>query len=275
MCGIVAYIGEKDATPIVLNGLKKLEYRGYDSAGIAVLDAEEIKVRRDAGKISRLEQLVLADPIHGKLGIGHTRWATHGVPSQQNAHPHLGSTGRIVIVHNGIVENYLGLREELNAEGVVFKSETDTETIVHLIEKFYSVEKDLTKAVQRSLREIRGAHGIVVMCVDEPDKIIAARLGNAGGVAIGLGHGEMFVASDLPAIVEHTRQIVFLESGQMAVVTKDQVTFSDLKGNKVEAKPQAIPWDPVSAEKGNYRHFMQKEIHEQARSLTDTLTGRG
>ena len=183
-CGIVAYIGERDATPIVLNGLKKLEYRGYDSAGIAVLDDGEIKVRRDAGKISRLETLVQTDPIHGHLGIGHTRWATHGAPSQQNAHPHLGSTGRVVVVHNGIVENYLALREELSAEGVVFKSETDTETIVHLVEKFYEVEGDLTKAVQQTLRQLRGAHGIVVMSADEPDKIIAARLGNAGGVAI-------------------------------------------------------------------------------------------
>ena len=274
MCGIVAYIGERDATPIVLNGLKKLEYRGYDSAGIAVLDDGEIKVRRDAGKISRLETLVQTDPIHGHLGIGHTRWATHGAPSQQNAHPHLGSTGRVVVVHNGIVENYLALREELSAEGVVFKSETDTETIVHLVEKFYEVEGDLTKAVQQTLRQLRGAHGIVVMSADEPDKIIAARLGNAGGVAIGLGDGEMCIASDLPAIVEHTRQIVFLESGQMAVLTRENVIVTDLKGKKVQVQAQTIPWDPISAEKGNYRHFMQKEIHEQVRALSDTMTGR-
>ena len=201
MCGIVAYIGERDATPIIIEGLKKLEYRGYDSAGIAVLSDGLIGVRRDAGKIRRLEALVAEQPISGNIGIGHTRWATHGAPSQQNAHPHLSANGRVVVVHNGIVENYLTLREELSAEGVEFRSETDTETIAHLIEKFYAVEKDLFRAVQKTLQRLKGAHGLVVMSADEPDRLIAARLGNAGGVAIGVGEGEMFIASDVPAIV--------------------------------------------------------------------------
>ena len=274
MCGIVAYIGERDATPIIIEGLKKLEYRGYDSAGIAVLSDGLIGVRRDAGKIRRLEALVAEQPISGNIGIGHTRWATHGAPSQQNAHPHLSANGRVVVVHNGIVENYLTLREELSAEGVEFRSETDTETIAHLIEKFYSVEKDLFRAVQKTLQRLKGAHGLVVMSADEPDRLIAARLGNAGGVAIGVGEGEMFIASDVPAIVEHTRNMVFLESGQIAIIRKDHFQVENLAGKAVTPKLQTIPWDPVSAEKGNYRHFMQKEIHEQVRALSDTLIGR-
>jgi len=190
VCGIVGYIGEKDATPIILNGLKKLEYRGYDSAGIAVLQDGKIEVRREAGKLSRLEALVASQPIAGKLGIGHTRWATHGEPSSRNAHPHLGSTGEVVLVHNGIVENFLELREDLISEGVDFKSDTDTEVIVHLVEKFLSVEKDFVRAVQRTLLELKGAHGIVVFSALEPDKIVTARIGNAGGVVIGFGQGE-------------------------------------------------------------------------------------
>jgi len=273
MCGIVAYIGERDATPIIIEGLKKLEYRGYDSAGIAVLSDGLIGVRRDAGKIRRLEALVAEQPISGNIGIGHTRWATHGAPSQQNAHPHLSANGRVVVVHNGIVENYLTLREELSAEGVEFRSETDTETIAHLIEKFYAVEKDLFRAVQKTLQRLKGAHGLVVMSADEPDRLIAARLGNAGGVAIGVGEGEMFIASDVPAIVEHTRNMVFLESGQIAIIRKDHFQVENLAGKAVTPKLQTIPWDPVSAEKGNYRHFMQKEIHEQVRALSDTLIG--
>lgn len=274
MCGIVAYIGERDATPIIIEGLKKLEYRGYDSAGIAVLSDGLIGVRRDAGKIRRLEALVAEQPISGNIGIGHTRWATHGAPSQQNAHPHLSANGRVVVVHNGIVENYLTLREELSAEGVEFRSETDTETIAHLIEKFFAVEKDLFRAVQKTLQRLKGAHGLVVMSADEPDRLIAARLGNAGGVAIGVGEGEMFIASDVPAIVEHTRNMVFLESGQIAIIRKDHFQVENLAGKAVTPKLQTIPWDPVSAEKGNYRHFMQKEIHEQVRALSDTLIGR-
>ena len=274
MCGIVGYIGEKDSTPIILNGLKRLEYRGYDSAGLAVLDNGQIEIRRDAGKLSQLEALVSDTPIHGKIGIGHTRWATHGEPNARNAHPHIGSTGEFVVVHNGIVENFLALREELSAEGTEFKSETDTETIVHLVEKFFASGSSLEDAVRKTLKHLKGAHGIVVMSSREPDKIVAARVGNAGGVVIGLGEGENFVASDLPAILEHTRRAVFLESHQMAVIGRDWVKLSDIAGNPVTLHVQNIAWDPVAAEKGAYRHFMQKEIHEQVRSLTDTLAGR-
>jgi glutamine---fructose-6-phosphate transaminase (isomerizing) len=274
MCGIVGYIGERDATPIILSGLKRLEYRGYDSAGVAVLDNGDIEIRRDAGKLSHLEALVRETPLHGKIGIGHTRWATHGEPNARNAHPHIGSTGAFVVVHNGIVENYLVLREELAAEGVAFHSETDSETIVHLVEKFYVSENSLVEAVRLTLKKLKGAHGIVVMSSREPDKIIAARIGNAGGVVIGLGEGENFIASDLPAILEHTRRVVFLESQQMAVVTREGVTVMDHEGDPVAIRVQNIAWDPVAAEKGEYRHFMQKEIHEQVRSLTDTLAGR-
>jgi len=274
MCGIVGYIGEKDATPIILNGLKRLEYRGYDSAGIAILEGDSISVRRDAGKLSRLEELVREQPLHGTLGIGHTRWATHGIPNARNAHPHVSSDGKIVVVHNGIVENYLSLRDELTAEGVEFKSETDTETIVLLIEKYYQVEGDLTEAVRKTLKIIKGAHGIVVISSCEPDKIVAARIGNAGGVVLGIGNGEMFVASDLPAILEHTRKVVFLEPSQLAVITKDNFSLENLDGKRIKSKVQTVSWDPISAEKGTYKHFMQKEIHEQVRSLTETLTGR-
>lgn len=274
MCGIVAYIGGQNATPIIVNGLKKLEYRGYDSAGVAVLQNEKIEVRRDAGKIARLEALIAEQPVQGNIGIGHTRWATHGAPNQQNAHPHLSGNGEIVIVHNGIVENYLSLRDELLAEGAVFQSETDTETIVHLIERYYAVTQDLAKAVEMTMKRVKGAHGIVVMSSREPDRLLAARLGNAGGVAIGKGDNEMFIASDLPAIVEHTREISFLESGQMAIIKRDSLHIQTLDGVQVQPQIQHIPWDPISAEKGSYRHFMQKEIHEQVRSLSDTMIGR-
>ncbi len=274
MCGIVAYIGGQNATPIIVNGLKKLEYRGYDSAGVAVLQNEKIVVRRDAGKIARLEALIAEQPVQGNIGIGHTRWATHGAPNQQNAHPHLSRNGEIVIVHNGIVENYLSLRVELLAEGAVFQSETDTETIVYLIERYYAVTQDLARAVEMTMKRVKGAHGIVVMSSREPDRLLAARLGNAGGVAIGKGDSEMFIASDLPAIVEHTREISFLESGQMAIIKRDSLHIQTLDGVQVQPQIQHIPWDPISAEKGSYRHFMQKEIHEQVRSLSDTMIGR-
>ena len=274
MCGIVAYIGGQDATPIVVEGLRKLEYRGYDSAGIAILDDGRIEIRRVAGKVEFLEKLVEKNPVQGTTGIGHTRWATHGAPSELNAHPHLGMAGRIVIVHNGIVENYLSLKEELIAEGVDFKSETDTETIAHLIEIFYNETNDLSKAVQKTLKMIKGAHGLVVMSTVEPEKLITARLGNAGGVAIGVGENEMYIASDIPAIVSHTRKMAFLESGQLAIVKRDGFSVEDLEGNPIQPDIQNIPWDPISAEKGKYRHFMHKEIHEQVRSLSDTLSGR-
>ncbi|MEN4012826.1 MAG: glutamine--fructose-6-phosphate transaminase (isomerizing) [Bellilinea sp.] len=274
MCGIVGYIGERDATPIILNGLKRLEYRGYDSAGIAVLQNGNIEIRRDAGKLSKLTSLVETQPLEGRIGIGHTRWATHGEPSARNAHPHLGSTKEVVVVHNGIVENFLALRDELTAEGVQFKSETDSEVIVHLIERFLSGGMLLEEATRRALRQLKGAHGVVVMSSGEPDKIVAARIGNAGGVVVGIGEGEMFVASDIPAILDHTRRMVFLDSHQMAVINQNGARVMTLDGKPVGLQEHLIGWDPVAAEKGEYRHFMQKEIHEQVRSLTDTLAGR-
>jgi glucosamine--fructose-6-phosphate aminotransferase (isomerizing) len=274
MCGIVGYIGNRDASGIILSGLKKLEYRGYDSAGLAIIQHGAIEIRRDAGKLNHLEELVKTSPVSGTIGIGHTRWATHGIPNALNAHPHLGSTGEVVIVHNGIVENYQKLKEELIAEGVQFKSETDTETIVHLIERFYDKNTPIEVATQKTLKLLKGAHGIVVLSAREPDKIVAARIGNAGGVVIGYGEDEMFVASDIPAILEHTREVTFLESMQMAVVTQKGAVITSLDGNIQAINKHTLPFDPVSAEKGEYRHFMQKEIHEQVRSLTDTLTGR-
>jgi glucosamine--fructose-6-phosphate aminotransferase (isomerizing) len=274
MCGIVGYIGPRDAMPIILNGLKRLEYRGYDSAGLAILQDGSISVRRDAGKLDRLIELVGQSPINGAPGIGHTRWATHGAPSAKNAHPHLGSTGRVVVVHNGIVENFLELRDELTAEGVNFNSDTDTETIVHLVEHYLATGLDLTEAARKTFLDIQGAHGIVLMSADEPDKIVCARIGNAGGVVVGLGQDENYIASDIPAILEHTRQVIFLESHQMAVVTREGVRVESLEGRPIQAEIHSVSWDPVAAEKGEFRHFMQKEIHEQVRSLTDTLAGR-
>ncbi|MBW8012316.1 MAG: glutamine--fructose-6-phosphate transaminase (isomerizing) [Chloroflexi bacterium] len=274
MCGIVGYIGPRDATPIILSGLKRLEYRGYDSAGLAVIQNSSIEVRRDAGKLERLVSLVEKEPVQGKLGIGHTRWATHGEPNARNAHPHMGTTGEVVLVHNGIVENFLELRDELATEGVEFHSDTDTEVIVHLVERYLSTEIGLEEAARKALRHLRGHHGIVLISSKEPDKIVAARIGNAGGVVVGFGEGEMFLASDLPAILEHTRDVVFLESRQMAVITEDGMDLQTLNGEKLEHEIHTVAWDPVAAEKGEYRHFMHKEIHEQVRSTTDTIAGR-
>ena len=274
MCGIVGYIGDQNATPIVLTGLKKLEYRGYDSAGIAVITNGHIEVRRDAGKLSNLELLVQNLPIVGKIGIGHTRWATHGEPNARNAHPHLSTTGEVVVVHNGIVENFIELKEELVQKGIEFQSDTDTETIVHLVDLYMKAGQNLETAVRTTLSRLKGAHAVVVMSTREKDKIIAARIGNAGGVVLGLGEGENFIASDIPAILEHTRRLIFLESRQMAVVTKQGIEITTIEGKKITPQISSVAWDPVSAEKGEYRHFMQKEIHDQVRALTDTLAGR-
>jgi glucosamine--fructose-6-phosphate aminotransferase (isomerizing) len=274
MCGIVGYVGPRDATPIILNGLKRLEYRGYDSAGVAVVQNGTIEMRRDAGKLSKLTDLVSQQPISGSPGIGHTRWATHGAPSARNAHPHLGSTGRVVVVHNGIVENYLELKDEMTAEGITFQSETDTETIVHLVERYRSTGLDFTEAARAAFKQVQGASVILLIDADEPDKIVCARIGNAGGVVIGLGEGENFLASDIPAILEHTRRVIFLESRQMAIVTRDGVNLQTIDGSPIIPQVHTISFDPVAAEKGEYRHFMQKEIHEQVRALTDTLAGR-
>jgi glutamine---fructose-6-phosphate transaminase (isomerizing) len=274
MCGIVGYIGPRDATPIILNGLKRLEYRGYDSAGLAVVNGDRLEVRKDAGKLSQLVDMVARSPINGAPGIGHTRWATHGAPSARNAHPHLGQTKRVVVVQNGIVENFLELKDELTAEGVEFQSDTDTETIVHLVEHYLATGLDLVEAARQTFKQIRGANVVVLMSADEPDKIVTARIGNAGGVVIGLGEGENYLASDTPAIMEHTRNVIFLESRQMAVVSRDKVRVQSLEGAEVQPQVHAVSWDPVAAEKGEYRHFMQKEIHEQVRAVTDTLAGR-
>jgi glucosamine--fructose-6-phosphate aminotransferase (isomerizing) len=274
MCGIVGYIGPRNATPIILGGLKRLEYRGYDSAGLAVLENGQIEVRRDVGKLSRLIEVVAEMPVRGNLGIGHTRWATHGEPSARNAHPHLGMTGKVVVVHNGIVENYLELRSELLAEGVIFNSETDTEVIVHLVERFLNTDTNLMESARQAFKLLKGAHAIVLFSSLEPDKIVVARIGNAGGVVIGLGQDEMFIASDMPAILEHTRKVVFMESRQIAEITRQGLKIQTLEGKKVAFQASNVSWDPISAEKGEFRHFMHKEIHEQVRSLTDTIAGR-
>jgi glucosamine--fructose-6-phosphate aminotransferase (isomerizing) len=274
MCGIVGYVGARDATPIILNGLKRLEYRGYDSAGVAVIKGNQIEVRRDAGKLSQLIDLVAKSPLEGAPGIGHTRWATHGAPSARNAHPHVGNSGKVVVVHNGIVENFLEIKDELTSEGVTFNSETDTETIVHLAEYHQSAGASFEEAARRTFQQIEGANVVLLMSTDDPDKIVTARIGNAGGVVIGLGENENYIASDIPAILEHTRKVIFLESRQMAVVTREGVRVETLDGHMITPEIHTIAWDAVSAEKGEYRHFMQKEIHEQVRALTDTLAGR-
>lgn len=275
MCGIVGYIGARDATPIVLNGLKRLEYRGYDSAGVAVIDQTGcIAVRRDTGKLENLERKLTDHPIEGLIGIGHTRWATHGKPTEANAHPHISMAGDFVVVHNGIVENYLELGAELRARGVVFQSETDTEVIVHLIAQFAGEGLDLTEATRKACAMMRGAHAIVVMSRSQPDRLVAVRIGNAGGIVLGVGQGEMFIASDIPAIMEHTGRIIFLESMQIATVSAGGATVQTMQGKRVQPIMHPIAYDPVSAAKGEYQHFMQKEIFEQARALTDTIGGR-
>jgi glutamine---fructose-6-phosphate transaminase (isomerizing) len=279
MCGIVGYVGPRDATPIILEGLRRLEYRGYDSAGLAVLQSDDggacrIGVRREVGKLAGLVDMVEADPVSGLIGIGHTRWATHGEPCRRNAHPHVGSSGEVVVVHNGIIENFLALRQEMEAEGRRFASETDSEVVVHLVEAYLAGGANLESAVRQALTHIQGANAFVFLSKGEPDRLVAARVGNAGGITIGLGEGEMFVASDIPAILRHTRDMIFLEDRQMAVVTREGARVTTLAGEPVEPEVYTISWDPVAAAKGPYRHFMQKEIYEQARSITDTIRGR-
>ncbi|HEY85612.1 MAG TPA: glutamine--fructose-6-phosphate transaminase (isomerizing) [Chloroflexi bacterium] len=275
MCGIVGYVGPQPATTIVFNGLKRLEYRGYDSAGIAAVQGDgEIAVRRDEGKLINLQTLLQQSPINGHIAIGHTRWATHGEPSQRNAHPHTDESNTIALIQNGIVENYRSLKKELEENDHHFQSETDTEVIVHLIDENLRAGFDFISACRLAFNRLKGSHAIVVLNKHKPDKMIAARLGNAGGVTIGVGDGEMFLASDMPAILEHTRRMIFLEDGEMAVIAAEGATFTTLDGAKVKKSITEIAWDPVSAEKGEYRHFMQKEIAEQARSLTDTIGER-
>ncbi len=275
MCGIVGYIGPRDAASVVLTGLKRLEYRGYDSAGIAVLHQNGgIKTRRAVGKLHNLAERLGEDPLVGNVGMGHTRWATHGSVTENNAHPHIGMNHRVAVVHNGIIENYAEMRGEMEAEGIPFTSETDTEVIAHLVESYMAGGDDLMGAVQRALTQIQGSSAFVFISAREPDRIVTARLGNAGGIVIGLGQGETFIASDIPAILEHTRDVIFLEDRQMAAITRAGVELFDLQRRPLEPRLHAIPWDPVAAEKGTYRHFMQKEIAEQPRAITDTIRGR-
>ena len=276
MCGIVGYVGPRNAPPIILDGLGRLEYRGYDSAGLAVWADGALAVRRDVGKLANLRQRVDESPVAGQVGIGHTRWATHGAPAERNAHPHLSMDGEFVVVHNGIVENYRELRDELASQGVRFDSDTDTEVIVQLIARFAQdgAHGDVTEATRRAVSLLRGAHAIVVLSRSQPDRLVATRIGNAGGVAIGLGDGETLIASDIPAIIEQTRRMIFLESHQLATLTADGCAIQTLNGDTVSPSVQTISWDPVSAARGEYSHFMEKEIFEQGRSITDTIRGR-
>ena len=279
MCGIVGYVGSKDPVPIIIEGLRRLEYRGYDSAGIAVAGGKNgMELRRAPGKLKNLEAVLAQQPVHGTYGIGHTRWATHGRPTEENAHPHRDCTGRIVVVHNGIVENYLALKHELTAQGHKFVTETDTEIIAHLIEAELAAAKQqgqkiaLEVAVQRTVLRLQGAFAIGVLSADEPQTIVAARSGPPA--VLGLGNGEYFMASDVPGILHHTRDLYFMADGDMAVLTPAGIRLMDFAGKPVERKVQRITWDPIQAEKGGYKHFMLKEIFEQPRAVRDTTLGR-
>ncbi len=271
MCGIVGYVGSREAVPVIVDGLRRLEYRGYDSAGVAVLNGDNtLEVRRASGKLRNLEEVIRNKPLHGSYGIGHTRWATHGRPTEENAHPHRDCTGKIVVVHNGIVENYLALRKQLTAEGHSFTTETDTEVIAHLVEKY--LDSGLENAVRTALKQISGVFAVGVISSTEHNKIVAARSGPP--VVIGLGRDEFFVASDVPAILNHTRDMIFLNDGDVAVLTPEGVKLTDFDGRIVKRQTSRILWDPVMAEKGGYKHFMLKEIFEQPRAIRDTILGR-
>jgi len=272
MCGIVGYIGSKKVVPVIIEGLRKLEYRGYDSAGIAVVGTDgKLQLRRAPGKLRNLEEAIAASPIDGTYGIGHTRWATHGRPTEENAHPHRDCTGQYVVVHNAIIENYFELKEKLQQEGHKFLTETDTEVVAHLVEK-YAKELPFEEAVRKTLRELRGIYALVFLSAKDPLKLIAAR--NGPPSVIGLGKGENFVASDIPALLEHTREVFFLADGDVAVLTRDGVKVTDLDGKPVDRPAHQVTWDPIMAEKGGYKHFMQKEIYEQPRAVRDTILGR-
>ncbi len=271
MCGIVGYIGNREAVPVIVDGLRRLEYRGYDSAGVAVFaEDQRLDVRRASGKLRNLEEVIRNKPLSGSYGIGHTRWATHGRPTEENAHPHRDCKGQIVVVHNGIVENYLALRKQLTAEGHTFVTETDTEVIAHLIEKH--LNGSLETAVRAALKEITGVFAIGVISSTDPRKIVAARSGPP--VVVGLGQDEFFLASDVPAILSYTRDIIFLNDGDVAILTPDGVRFTDFDGRSVQRTVSRILWDPIMAEKGGYKHFMLKEIFEQPRAIKDTMLGR-
>ena len=271
MCGIIGYIGSKPVVPVLLDGLRRMEYRGYDSAGVALVSAEGIALRRSAGKLANLETAIKTDPIDGLYGVGHTRWATHGRPTEENAHPHRDCTGRIVVVHNGIIENYLELKKELQEQGHTFKTETDTEIVAHLVER--EMKQDgLENAVRRALKVMRGMFAIVLVSIEDPEKIVAVR--NGPPIVVGLGENEFFVASDIPAILSHTRDVVFLGDEEMAIITRSGVAFTDYQGRAVSKTTQRVLWDPIAAEKGGHKHFMLKEILEQPSAARDTILGR-
>jgi glutamine---fructose-6-phosphate transaminase (isomerizing) len=271
MCGIIGYIGSKPVVPVLLDGLRRMEYRGYDSAGVAVVSPEGIALRRSAGKLANLEQAIRVEPVDGLYGVGHTRWATHGRPTEENAHPHRDCTGRIVVVHNGIIENYLELKKELQSQGHEFKTETDTEIVAHLVEREMR-DDGLENAVRRALAYMRGMFAIVLVSVEDPEKIVAVR--NGPPIVVGLGKDEFFVASDIPAILAHTRDVVFLGDEEMAVITRSGVQFTDYHGRAVSKTTQRVMWDPIAAEKGGHKHFMLKEIYEQPTAARDTILGR-
>jgi len=270
MCGIVGYLGTKNATPILIDGLKRLEYRGYDSAGIAVMSDSKIELRRSVGKIINLEGIISNASLHGNIGLAHTRWATHGRPSEENAHPHRDCQEQLVIVHNGIIENYTQLKEELIIKGHQFRSQTDTEVIAHLIEEY--LKDDLAEAVQKALTKVAGAYALGVFSSKQPDRIVAAKL--ASPLIVGLGEEEFFIASDIPAILPYTREIIFLDDKEMAILTYKGISTMTIKGKPVKKTPTHIEWDPIMAEKGGYKHFMLKEIYEQPRAIEDTIRGR-
>ena len=278
MCGIVGYVGKKQVVPVIIEGLRKLEYRGYDSAGIAVCgNGDGLQIRRAEGKLRNLEEVIRLKPIHGTYGIGHTRWATHGRPTEENAHPHRDCSGRVVVVHNGIIENYLTLKKKLIEEGHKFTTETDTEIIAHLVEKYFlktgnGQRPPLEEAVRKAVKELTGVFALSVIAVDEPNKIVTARLGPPA--VIGLGNDEYFVASDVPAILYHTRDLFFLGDGDLAVITPEGVKLTDFDGKPVTRQVQHVTWDPIMAEKGGFKHFMLKEIYEQPRAVRDTTLGR-
>ncbi len=272
MCGIVGYVGNKNATQVLINALKKLEYRGYDSAGIAVLEGEDILVRKCKGALKFLEEKIANETIKSSMGIGHTRWATHGEPSDTNSHPHTNMDGTISIVHNGIIENYAELKIQLQDQGIVFKSQTDTEVIVHLIDQNYKEEKNIFKAVLKTLHSLEGSYALGVLCKDYPDRIICAR--KESPLVVGLGKGENFIASDVPALLEHTRDVYYLDEKEIAVLYTDHVELFNFNGEKIIKKPSHVEWDIDAAEKGGYPHFMIKEINEQTKACKDTMRPR-
>ncbi|MFN3821637.1 MAG: glutamine--fructose-6-phosphate aminotransferase, partial [bacterium] len=270
MCGIIGYVGHREAVPILLNGLMRLEYRGYDSAGIAVLHNGSAQITKVKGKVVNLIDRLNNGFVSGTIGLGHTRWATHGEPSERNAHPHTDCQKRIILIHNGIIENYYTLKVMLSAKGHIFRTDTDSEVLAHLIEEFY--QGNIEQAVREALQQVKGTYGLAVLCCDEPNKIVAARMGSP--LVVGLGSGEYFIASDMAAMVEHTRDVIYLNDGEIAVVSQNGVYHTDLKAREVPKDVAHIYFDLEEIEKGGFPHFMLKEIFEQPESLTNTIRGR-